>query len=741
MTPYDDGLKKCPHCGFVPGTDVMQTRNLSPGVVLHGRYIVGRVLGVGGFGITYIGYDMTLDKRIAIKEYFPGEFATRMPRHTSLTFFSDDVTEPFSKGKDKFLEEARTLMKFDAVPEIVDVFDCFEENETAYIVMEYVEGESLKQYLEKVGKMTVEESLPIILDVLHALEAAHSVNMLHRDVAPDNIYLIPVPDHPKQFKVKLLDFGAARFMTTTKTRSLTTLYKDGYAPEEQYRSRGNQGTWTDVYAVGATFYKMLTGITPDTGPDRYQNDTLKPPSKCGVAIGPNTENAILNALNVRTEDRTQTAKAFEDELMANVVVRVVEKKPDVPEYHWPKWMKAAVAVGAAAVLGFAILLATGVIRFQSAGSGASDLDETQTRVPNIINQEETEAQQIAEEALLQLQIYDKQYSNEIPANRVLNQDPGVGIVVSRNTFLRVVMSAGIERTRVPMVIGMESEKAEQTVKDAGLVPVLEEKEYRMAPGTVATQSLEAGTQTDTGTEIKLLISLGLPGGDSSIMEIVDDLTGMQFDDASDAMIEKFLYIINAESRYSEEFEAGQIMSQDIEPGKEVPQNSNINVVVSLGPELVTVPDVQYKTREEAETLLAEAGLTATFVEEYSSNVQEGNVTRQDVEAGTGLRKGSEITVFVSIGAEPVRVRETQAERPVTQNNDAARQQAEAEAARQREAEAAAAAAAAEAARQREAEAAAAAAAAAQREAEQAASQQQQSSGGGFWDQAGQIIGN
>ncbi|MBR3007295.1 MAG: PASTA domain-containing protein [Stomatobaculum sp.] len=648
MQRYEDNQNKCPHCGYVRGTAPEEAYHIRPGTILSKRYLIGRVLGFGGFGVTYIGYDMTLDKVVAVKEYLPGEFATRMPHQTRLTVYPGEKQEQFSAGKEKFLDESRKMVRFQHVPEVVHVFDCFEENGTAYIVMEYLEGESLKQKLERDGRMTVEEALPIILDVLHALEAVHAEGILHRDVAPDNICLT------KDGRVKLLDFGAARFATTTHSRSLTVLIKPGYAPEEQYRSRGDQGTWTDVYATAATFYRMITGITPDDALERAARDMLRPPSKCGVKIGPNTENAIMNALNVKVQGRTQTAKDFENDLMANVVKRVNVRADTADTGKWPLWSKILLGTAAAGVLVFGILSAT-VLRPDSEDDmGAVAVEEGYTRVPNVVNQEREEAIHIAEDAGLLLQIYDKQYSNEIQRDRILKQEPGDAETVEKDSALRVVISAGIERTIVPSVIGMTREAAEKLMKDADLIPEMKEVEYAAAPGTVISQSLDGDSSTDTGTEVLLEISTGLPGGDAAVMETVQDLTGQAFEEASREQAKHYLYLVNTGTEYSDEFAAGQIIRQDAAAGSQLPQNSAIQVVVSLGRELLPVPDVVNKRRAEAEELLRNAGFVPVVREEYARNVEKGSVTRfaEEITEDTRKEKGSEIVIFVSMGQEP-----------------------------------------------------------------------------------------
>ena len=219
MKEYDDQFDICPYCGYAVNTPPKQSYHIRPGSMLQQRYIVGKVLGYGGFGITYVGWDKLMERKVAIKEYLPSEFATRMPTQQKVTVYSGDKAEQFREGLLKTLEEAKRLAKFESVPGIVQIYDCFEANGTSYIVMEFLEGMPLKRYLEERGKMPPEQAVPIILQVANAMEAVHRTGILHRDIAPDNIYILN-PDEADTLQVKLLDFGAARYATTKHSKSL-----------------------------------------------------------------------------------------------------------------------------------------------------------------------------------------------------------------------------------------------------------------------------------------------------------------------------------------------------------------------------------------------------------------------------------------------------------------------------------------------------------------------------------------
>lgn len=281
---------------------------LPRGTVLGGQYLIDRVLGQGGFGITYRATDHKTGNYVAVKEYFPDAMATRT--QTTVVPFAGERMESFSYGKTCFLQEAETLAKFIGNENIVRIHTYFEENGTAYFIMDYVEGISFDEYIKnKGGKISYGEAETILLPVIDALAAVHSKGIVHRDVTPDNIYIT------NDGKVKLLDFGAARYSLGDKSRSLDVVLKHGFAPKEQYTRRGKQGAFTDVYTVGATFYFAITGKRPPDSIDRLEEDELIPPSSRGAVLPREKEEAILMAMNVQPQDRFQTMVAFRCALM------------------------------------------------------------------------------------------------------------------------------------------------------------------------------------------------------------------------------------------------------------------------------------------------------------------------------------------------------------------------------------------------------------------------------------------
>lgn len=278
---------------------------LKPPVRLMDQYYIGRVLGHGGFAITYLAYDRNLGMLVAIKEYFPIEFATRDSEDLSVVPFIGKAAELFQAGKDKFLKEARLLANFRS-PNIVKIRQYFTAYNTAYFVMEYLTGQTLSQYIkEQGGKLPFARVREILMLLLDALDEVHENAIFHRDIKPDNIYLTAKGDPI------LLDFGAARQSLSSQTTHLLSFLTPGFAAAEQYSTNGVQGPWTDIYSLAATVYYALTGVLPPVPSDRLLGDAeLIPPSKLGSDIFPRDEEWLLKALSLQWSQRPGSIKAW-----------------------------------------------------------------------------------------------------------------------------------------------------------------------------------------------------------------------------------------------------------------------------------------------------------------------------------------------------------------------------------------------------------------------------------------------
>lgn len=296
----------CRFCGFEKSGAHEEVGVLAAGSVLLGKYIVGKVIGKGGFGITYLAYDIKNEKKVAIKEYYPSALAARGSDGCTVVMTISEEAAVFKNGIEKFYEEASLVSRFNGNPAIVSVYEFFYENDTAYFVMELLDGCTLKGYIAKYGVLSPEEALFIADNVSGALIIAHSINVLHRDISPDNIMIC------RDGNVKLIDFGAARQVLADNPKSMSVILKQGFAPLEQYQKRGKQGPWTDIYSFGATLYYALTHDCIDDPMTRMDDDAEFLSNKYDIE-GQLWE-VIEHSLRLRIDDRYQDAFELRDAL-------------------------------------------------------------------------------------------------------------------------------------------------------------------------------------------------------------------------------------------------------------------------------------------------------------------------------------------------------------------------------------------------------------------------------------------
>ena len=377
MNPILPG-QPCSVCGRDPEEYHPEKRQLPPGTLLQERYLLGRSLGSGGFGITYLGLDIKLERRVAVKEYFPTVFLKREATVTlDVTCYTASGEAEYAKGREQFLREARTMAALEEIPEIVRVLDYFPEHNTAYIVMEFLEGKTFKEVTQEQGPCPAKDLLSMVEPVIRAMAAMHEKGVIHRDISPDNLMLL------KNGTVKLMDFGCARDIGGDAT--MTTMLKEGFAPYEQYTGHG-QGAWSDLYSLCATLYYCLTGRVPVSAIKRSdeENDTLVPPRQLGAELTEAQERALMKGLAVRAADRWQSM----GELYGALYGVTLDGQPWTPPEDWgatepvpgptpepnptpkpeedkkaplPKGAKGGIAAACAAVVLTAVLVGSGIL--------------------------------------------------------------------------------------------------------------------------------------------------------------------------------------------------------------------------------------------------------------------------------------------------------------------------------------------------------------------------------------------
>lgn len=347
----------CPHCGFSGQADQNLDYALIPGRILNGKYLVGRVLGQGGFGITYIGYDLSLERKVAIKEYFPAKNATRQGATSTLLSWHNDVQTVSLRraGLQSVLNEARKMAKLEAIPQVISVREAFEENNTAYIVMDFVEGESLKKRILRTGPMSWQEVEQLFMPLIEAMENVHQAGLVHRDISPDNLMCL------KDGTIELLDLGAAKDISANQNGPSAEVVKNGFSPFEQYTMRGSSGPWSDVYAIAATIFYCLTGQIPPSAVDRVSADSINWNMPKLKKVPAAVRLALREAMAVKMNERTQSMGAFAQNL----------KKKHSPLQGKRKWILAVSAAAAVICLVLMIPKNGGSSSDSASASGSS----------------------------------------------------------------------------------------------------------------------------------------------------------------------------------------------------------------------------------------------------------------------------------------------------------------------------------------------------------------------------------
>lgn len=659
MEVYESFDSVCPHCGYMNGSPPDEMYHLHPGTALAGRYLLGKVLGFGGFGITYIGWDQVLMRKVAVKEYLPGECSTRIPGDEKVTVFDGEKGKQFYKGIETFLDEARKLMQFQNLDGIVKVYDCFEENATAYIVMECLEGETLTKRLGKNEKLPIEETLNMVMPIISALKEIHKTGLIHRDIAPDNIFLL------KDGEVKLLDFGSARYIALAQSKSLSVIIKPGYAPPEQYQTHGNQGPWTDVYSLAATMYRMLTGIVPEDAMERLADDTLLPPSKLGVKILKDQEIALLNALNTVVKSRTQSMDELEQQLLSlKAVERQKDGKAGQTKSSKKTAAKLAAVTAACCVIAIGALFGTGTIQLGGMTQSGADIDYSSGRIGNYVGSDYNDVYAAALVNGVTLNVVDTknqvngQNLGDETIGKIIAQTPEAGTLLSdTDGSVGVVLSAGTQTSTVKNYVGLSEDEAKELADSNSVkVTVLPADNSNVIQGYICAQDPYEESEVPKDSMLYLGVSKGNENIDETIRIKMPSLKGKTFEEALKIAEKKGFYIGISDHKNSLTEKKGTIISQSRKSGETISGGASVLVTVSDGPRKVEIPNVVGMNFTEGYNYLFINGIEVDYVEEYNdsygSQYTEGKIMAQSVKAGKQVDEGTKIVLTVSRGSKP-----------------------------------------------------------------------------------------
>ncbi len=509
MRPLKDDLI-CSLCHFEQGKYRPIPRCLLPGTEVAERYVLGRVLGEGNFGITYIGWDKVLSKRVAVKEYYPTDYVSRdVLRGTDrkVYVYESRVKKEYKDNLDKFLNEARCLTRFNHMAGIVAVQDFFYENETAYIVMDYVGERNVKQEIRENGAMDAKEVLMLMRPILEALSKIHRTGMVHRDISPDNILFA------EDDSLVLIDFGSARIRNMEMTKSMTIVFKRGFSPEEQYRAKGKQGAWSDVYAVCATMYFMMTGQAPEDVIERMIGAKVIPLSDFPeINISERAKNAIMKGISIRAEDRY----ASMDSLICDLYEETIQRETFFPRQR-RRWMAGIGVIGIVFVLCVSFLHKT-TPDYQPSGNPVQSVhtQKLSTKAPivyrmvNVTGMKRKVAEQkinaIGDASLIIK--WQKKYNKKAKKGILISQSikKGESWTKGKKQTLTLTVSRGEKKIRVPNLVGLSYADAKKKLEKKKLNCRIVQRESDTISGIVLEQSKKTGAKVNEDTTITLTVS-------------------------------------------------------------------------------------------------------------------------------------------------------------------------------------------------------------------------------------------
>lgn len=512
----------CEYCGFSIDTYESAPCCLPLGTMLTERYLIGKVIGEGSFGITYIGRDLLLDIVIAVKEYFPLSYGSRDVRGRddySVYIYRGKADLLYQKGLKRFYSEATTLSHFHMLDGIVSVRDFFYCNNTAYIVMDYVNGITVKEYVKKHGAFSGKETLALMRPVIRSLEEIHQNGVLHRDISPDNLLL------NERNQLVLVDFGSAKAESRAFNQSITVTFKRGYTPEEQYLRRGKQGAWSDVYSLCATMYYMLTATEPNEAIERMLQDILPSLVKMPeINLEPEQKEAVMNGITVDPEKRIQSMAQLYDALYPNQ--EVAENRTNLFQkiLLYPKKVVGGICV--------CVLLGIGVAGFAFAGWQQKQPEQRVTasktqpekraaattepikiyHMFSFIGMTRKQAEDMvkkSDETALTIR-WSRKYSDTVKKGKIIEQS------IPQNTQYRqgekktitLTISRGAKLYRIPKCVGKDYDDALTLLKQKGFHYRLRWRENAGKSGVVFLQTPQAGKRMRKGTKITLTVSSG-----------------------------------------------------------------------------------------------------------------------------------------------------------------------------------------------------------------------------------------
>ena len=616
MQHWEDKSRPCPNCGFFGEKRQEGLGQLPAFTILAGRYLLGNRIGSGGFGITYLAMDLQEEIPVAIKEFFPPDLAKR--EGEQVTPLSGEEGRYFREGLRSFRREAALLSRFAGTGAIAGYRDYVTENGTAYLVMEYVRGMTLTQYMRRMGETFSEErAKELMYPVMLAVKGMHETGVLHRDISPENLILKP------DGTLTLIDFGAAREFSLEEEENLTVILKRGYAPDEQYHSGSRQGPWTDLYACCAVLYQMVSGILPQDAAERRKKDMLMPLDEVeGISVTASFARIIEKGMTIYAAERYPSIKSLLRDLFPNKEAACgqpdrealpggTQTAGEETEGNGGKsrlkWLFAPAAC---------LLLGLGLYFGLTA------------QVPKVADLPKEEAVRILKEAGFEVSVEDV-YSQETEKGRIVGQSESGRR--KKGILIHLENSLG-KAVEVAEVTGMYLSEARNALEGDLETEILMAEDDQAEYGTVIAQSPAAGETVSQGETVTLTVC-------------VRDVAGMELEAAGE-LVARLELQPEVEHAFSADVREGCVVKAELEP-----ENGIARLTVSDGPERALVPDLRGMSQEEAQAAAEEAGLVPVLSGDrvFYSPYEAGIVAYQRIEPGTEVDVGTRLYYETSAG--------------------------------------------------------------------------------------------
>ncbi len=680
MEEYDAYYDVCPHCGTVKDSPPKDASFLFPGTILHQRYMAGQSMGSGDFSVTYIGYDLVELKKVTIKEYYPRNCCSRVMGSNDLNIFEDERKEDFYRGFDTFLHNSKILSS-EEIPGMVKLEDCFRENNTTYIVQEYLEGETLEAFLQENKMISMGQALEMVLPVLDVLNQLHQKDMYHFRVNPQNIFITEFGE------VKLMDFGGYQLHATNRAHKVSSIDTDVYmAPELKTMSVIEEKGAADVYSVCAVLYRMLTGVEPLEGVERIHADRLVSPEEHGVRLSKTQNNVIMNGLATNPKNRTKTVGELIQQLSSiRIVERKVEKKEKISVHEPKKGMPAKLILGIG-IPCLVLVLAVSAVLMMKSRKQTEKLAQSvgkqtvSVAVPNFVNTELEEAKTLAENNGMELRVTNRKNDEKVEKGIILSQSPEAG-EAPENGSVSVVVSAGTDTITMIDVIGCDGKNK---LAEEGYILTDEKTESYVIPGYVVEledndhNAILPGQEVADGCAVTVKTSSGMENINTKENVEIPKLIGLDFNEALSLIADNQIpmYIgLSDEKAYAREKDAkiGEICkmefissekeeAEEVKEGETVSAGTSVILTLSKGPKPVSLPeDYQGKALSTVEKELDSLNLKydqSKYDYIYSSQYSSGTVisiTKSCSHKGLkgDLHWDDTVNITVSKGAKPV----------------------------------------------------------------------------------------